>query len=35
MDYVMDENQHLQAFSSGNSSHAYEYMGVHRVDDGN
>ena len=35
MNYVMDENQHLQAFSSGNSSHAYEYMGVHRVDDGN
>lgn len=35
MDYVMDDNQHLQAFSAGNSSHAYEYMGVHRVDDGN
>ncbi|MEE0858784.1 MAG: 1,4-alpha-glucan branching protein GlgB [Acutalibacteraceae bacterium] len=34
MDYIMDESQHLQAFSSGNSYNAYEYMGAHKVDDG-
>ena len=35
MQNVMDEKQHLQAFYSGNSCNAYEYMGSHRVGDEN
>ncbi len=34
MDYVT-ENRHLQLFGSGEDITAYEYMGVHKVDDGN
>ena len=34
MNYVTD-NQHLTLFGSGDDFTAYEYMGVHKVDDGN
>ncbi|MEE0061565.1 MAG: 1,4-alpha-glucan branching protein GlgB [Acutalibacteraceae bacterium] len=31
----MNERQHLQAFKDGRGFNSYEYMGAHRVDDGN
>lgn len=34
MQNIMDEKQHLQAFDSGDSYNAYEYMGSHKVGDG-
>ena len=34
MSRIIDERQHLQNFSFGNSDNAYEYMGAHKVDDG-
>ena len=34
MDYITD-NQHLDLFGKGEDYSAYDYMGVHKVDDGN
>lgn len=35
MGFIIDENDYLKDFASGDSCNAYEYLGVHRVDDGN
>ena len=35
MDFILDEKQHLQAFAQGKSFNSYEYLGAHKVDDGN
>lgn len=35
MDFMINEKQHLQLFTEGKAFNSYEYMGAHKVDDGN
>lgn len=35
MNYIMDENQYIKSFVNGDSCNIYEYLGVHKVGDGN
>lgn len=35
MDFIISEKQHLQLFTEGKAFNSYEYMGAHKVDDGN